>query len=335
MENNINDKVQDENSLILDKLMNTHSYFPKNKEFESTDPEISNDKNFFLKFDKLLINLREFDQNFTKYINENEFKKDENSYNKILEKYLLENKFEDSILKVYFKEFWRRQKAYNKNHIFLFFIFADKYLQNYDGKNFSKYDKNILYWTILFHDLGKHINMTPIIKENINMYMADKTHPFKSVIIFLNFILEKNLFYFPNDNYKNDLINYYKNEFSNGLYKSWKLEKYKKYKRYNISFSYIDNFEKFFFKIKEEEKNEWIYDICVLITFHQSLPNNDEKMNDPLLEEKYIKIFFTKRLLELMRVIMIYDSASHSLFSEGNWSFQINKHIDELIKLYN
>ena len=88
-------------------------------------------------------------------------------------------------------------------------------------------------------------------------------------------------------------------------------------------------------KIKEEEKNEWIYDICVLIIFHQSLPNNDKKMNDPLLEEKYIKIFFTKRLIELMRIIMIYDSASHSSFYGGIWIPQINKHIDEIDQLFN
>jgi hypothetical protein len=57
-------------------------------------------------------------------------------------------------------------------------------------------------------------------------------------------------------------------------------------------------------------------------------------MNHPILEEKYIKIFFTKRLIELMRVIMIYDSASHCLFEGGNWPLQINKHVDELAKLF-
>lgn len=178
------------------------------------------------------------------------------------------------------------------------------------------------------------MNMNTIIKEKIIFCCGDKTHPFKSVIIFLDLAFENNLFYFPNDNSKNETFNFYKNEFIPSLYKSWKLEKIKKSKHYNISFEYIDIIEKFFNQIKEQEKNEWIYDICVLIIFHQSLPNNDEKMNKPLLEEKYIKIFFTKRLIELMRVIMIYDSASHCLFIGGKWISQINKHIDQVVKLF-
>ena len=87
-------------------------------------------------------------------------------------------------------------------------------------------------------------------------------------------------------------------------------------------------------EIKSQEKNEWIYDICVLIIFHQSLPNNEYCMNSPLLEEKYIKIFFTKRLVELMRIIMIYDSASHSMFYGSSWIEPINSNIDEVIKLF-
>ena len=87
-------------------------------------------------------------------------------------------------------------------------------------------------------------------------------------------------------------------------------------------------------KIKSEEQNEWIYDICVLIIFHQSLPNNKNKMNSPLLEEKYIKIFFTKRLVELMKIIMVYDSASHSMFFGSYWVKEINSNMNEITKLF-
>ena len=87
-------------------------------------------------------------------------------------------------------------------------------------------------------------------------------------------------------------------------------------------------------KIKSQEQNEWIYDISVLIIFHQSLPNNEWHMNSPLLEEKYIKIFFTKRLIELMRIIMIYDSASHSMFRGSDWIIPINNNMDKVIKLF-
>ena len=42
-------------------------------------------------------------------------------------------------------------------------------------------------------------------------------------------------------------------------------------------------------------------------------------MNPPLLEEKYIKIFFDKRLTEMIRIIMIYDSTSYSKFYGSNY----------------
>ena len=57
-------------------------------------------------------------------------------------------------------------------------------------------------------------------------------------------------------------------------------------------------------------------------------------MNSPLLDVKYIKIFFTKRLVELMRIIMVYDSASHSMLSGSNWPEEINKNIDKITKLF-
>ena len=126
----------------------------------------------------------------------------------------------------------------------------------------------------------------------------------------------------------------YKNQFVNAIFSSWNLENIYYGKRFNISFNNIDIIEKFFMKIKSEEKNQWIYDICILITFHQSLPNNEYRMNSPLLEDKYIKIFFDKRLAEMMRVIMIYDSCSHSMFYGSNWPELINKNMDKVMKLF-
>ena len=89
--------------------------------------------------------------------------------------------------------------------------------------------------------------------------------------------------------------------------------------------------------LKEHEENKWIYDIIILIIFHHSLPNNDSNfknerhLNKPLLDKKYIKEFFDLRLLELMRIILIYDSSSYCLF-EGGWEQKIDKHFDLLIK---
>ena len=117
------------------------------------------------------------------------------------------------------------------------------------------------------------MKMNTLIDEKIDVLSYDKTHPFKSIIIFLNSVFYHNLFYYPNDEYKHELTKIYKEEFIDSIYKSWNLEERKYYYTtyYNISFKYIDIIQKFFMKIKSQEQNEWIYDISVLIIFHQKL----------------------------------------------------------------
>ena len=319
------------NPLIIDDMMKEFNYYPNVKEFESVNKEIDNKNNFNKIFNTFLTKLKEYDKSFTNYVKSNEIM--EKLYTFQVDIYLikyLENN--DIEVKDYIKNIWEEQTNNNKRHICFFIILVDKYIEC-KGK-ISEYDKNILYWTILYHDLGKYRELNPFIKEKFDYSSYDKTHPFKSIIIFLNSAFEHELFFYPNDEYKNELINIYKEEFINSIFDSWNLEKYKKKERYNICYKHIDVIEKFFMKIKSQEKNEWIYDICILIIFHQSLPNNEYCMNSPLLDEKYIKLFFTKRLVELMRIIMVYDSASHTMFFGSNWPEEINKNIDKITKLF-
>ena len=273
------------NSLIIDDMMKEFNYYPNVKEFESVIKEIDNKNNFNEIFNTFLTKLKEYDKSFTNYVKSNEIM--EKLYTFQVDIYLikyLENN--DIEVKDYIKNIWEEQTNNNKRHICFFIILVDKYIER--SKKISEYEKNILFWTILYHDLGKYKEMNPFIKEDIDLYDYDKTHPFKSIIIFLNSAFEHELFFYPNDEYKNELNKIYKEEFINSIFKSWNLEIYDNKTRYNISFKYIDIIEKFFMKIKSQEQNEWIYDICVLIIFHQSLPNNEYCMNSPLLEEKYI-----------------------------------------------
>ena len=90
-------------------------------------------------------------------------------------------------------------------------------------------------------------------------------------------------------------------------------------------------------KLKLHKENKWIYQIMILTIFHQSLSNNNPKLhgrhiNEPLLDEKYIKELFDIHLLELMRIFLIYDSSSHCLFSSSIWEQEIDKYFDLLIK---
>ena len=300
-----------EKQLLIDKMMDDNNYFPNCSKFESINREILDKHNFTKIFNNFLFKLRDFDRIFTEYYSSKHNNKKliswfESDYDIYLINYIQNIDVE---VKEYIKNIWKEQIDNN-------------------------IDKNILYWTILYHDLGKYLQMNPFINEKINTFEYDKTHPFKSIIIFLNSAFEHELFFYPNDEYKKELNNIYKEEFRNAIFNSWIIEKMKYKGKYNINFDHIDTIEKFYMKIKSEEKNEWIYDICILITFHQSLPNNEYHMNSPLLEEKYIKIFFDKRLAEMMRIIMIYDSSSHSMFFGSNWPEQINKNMDGVMKLF-
>jgi hypothetical protein len=53
-------------------------------------------------------------------------------------------------------------------------------------------------------------------------------------------------------------------------------------------------------------------------------------MNKVLLEENFIKQLFNLRLLELMRIVMINDSASHTLFSGQIFTEEINESLNNL-----
>ena len=74
--------------------------------------------------------------------------------------------------------------------------------------------------------------------------------------------------------------------------------------------------------------------------FHQSLPNNESHLhgrhvNEPILDKKYIMELFDVRLLELMRIILIYDSSSHCLFGNSKLEQKIDKHFNKLIHSIN
>ena len=143
-------------------------------------------------------------------------------------------------------------------------------------------------------DYLKFHEMNTIYKEDYSKNkFVDKAHPLKSGIIFIQTALNKNLIFFKDENEKKEFINFFENQFIKASYESFKKEENKFNDLiYNICFDYFDDIEKFLLKLKLHEENKWIYQIMILIIFHQSLPNNNPKLhgrhiNEPLLEEKY------------------------------------------------
>jgi len=105
------------------------------------------------------------------------------------------------------------------------------------------------------------------------------------------------------------------------------------------SFIHLDQIYEIFERMRLYHiDNNWIVDILTLIIFHQSLPNVDNPcyLHDPILDDFNIKRFFkSRRLLELMRFIMINDSAGHTIFGiKINLCSEINEKIDSLRNLF-
>ena len=329
-------------TLIIKSIMNKNDYFPKTNYFINN----KNDEKFpeNLIFEKLFPNFTKFfknlDYNFSKAI-ENKIYTDENEdMSKVIRKYILDQSYYwNSEMVSLIGYYWDLLDKKVKCHTIIFSYMVDEFINR---DKLSDYDKNILYWAILFHDIGKFHEMNTIYKEDYskNKFM-DKAHPFKSAIVFIQTVINKKLIFFNDENEKKEFIDFFEKIFIKEVYKSFEEEKNKNnYLVYNINFNNFDDIKKFLLKLKLHKDNKWIYEIVILIMFHQSLPNNDPNLhgrhvNEPLLDVKYIKELFDVRLLELMRIILIYDSSSHCLFGNSKWEQKIDKYFDILIKKIN
>ena len=322
-------------SLLLQTLITTNQYFPHTKPFDPSTNEIKHSHNFKELFPSFFTSIESLDTNFSSYYNT---QSQPSSFNSSLRKYIKTHiPLYTKEITTYISTYWNSLKLPVKVHTIIFFNFAFQHIS--PSPVFSNNDKNILYWTILFHDIGKFQKMNPFHNESFNKETVDKTHPFKSSIIFIEEMLRHQMFEFNDEKMKNEFELKF-HEFRNVLFKSFVYESSKNSGKIkgNISFQYIENIKEFLMYIKEISKinnnNEWLYDVIILIIFHQSLPNNDHHMNKPLLPNEYIPIFFDLRLIELMRVIMVYDSSSYSLKTKDNWMTEINKHLDQLRLLF-
>jgi len=338
MEKNDNNNEQNgkdilKSDLILKKICKERNYFPQNNIFNNENVAnkiIPKNQNFEYLFPIFTSFCKNLDKNLLIKINSMKI----NSLDSFITQYV-ENEISnyEKEINEFSGQYWNKLRKETKRHISLFFYMVYEYIKD---KMFCDYDKNILYWTILFHDIGKHQIMNKYNNERFpKKLVRDKAHPFKSIIIFIQSLINNNLIFFIDEKQQNDFNYFFNQIFIDKLYKSFVKEKDSDYYEgygYNISFVNIETIDEFLTILNKNEENNWIYEISILILFHQSLPNNTFLMNSPLLDEKYILKYFDIRLLELMRIIMIYDSSSHSLLSQDSWVPEINKNIDLLRK---
>jgi len=245
----------------------------------------------------------------------------------------------------FMKDKFKNLRSRVKLHENLFFYILTILEDNIIKEKFVDYDINILYWVSLFHDIGKHQKMHKIYEKDYLYGILDKMHPFKSIILFIEILFEKNLFKITEEEiiilkkkfkkFKKIIFDSYEELPSTPNIMKTGNEKIDKQKIYNISLKYFNEICDFLKYIKTfGNKNNWIYDACVLIIFHQNIPNNEFNMNHPILSNEQIKELFDLRLLEMMRVIMFLDSATYTIFDQTEWEIQINKQIDILRNIF-
>ena len=240
-----------------------------------------------------------------------------------------------------FKNLRDRVKLHENLFCYILTILEDNIIK----EKFVDYDINILYWVSLFHDIGKHQNLHKKLEKNYLYGILDKMHPFKSILLFIETLLEKKLFKISEEEIKILKTKYEK--FKELIFDSYEElpstptimktgdEKIDNQKKYNISLKHFNELVEFLKYIKSlGDENNWIYDASSLILFHQNIPNNEHNMNHPLLTNEQIKEVFDLRLLEMMRVIMYLDSSTYTIFDNTEWEIQINKQIDILRNIF-
>ena len=328
--------------LIIQSTMNKNNFFPKTEYFINNKNEEKFPENVI--FEKLFPNYTKYfknlDYNFSKAIQNEKYIDENNNMSKVIRKYILDqtDNWNNEIVN-FIGHYWYLLDKKIKYHTIIFSYMVEVFINR---DKLSDYDKNILYWAILFHDVGKFHEMNTIYKEDYskNKYI-DQAHPFKSAIVFIQTVINKKLVFFNDENEQKEFIDFFNNSFTKAVYKSFeKTENKNNYLVYNINFKNFDDIEKFLLKLKLHKENKWIYEIMILIMFHQSLPNNESHLhgrhvNEPILDKKYIMELFDVRLLELMRIILIYDSSSHCLFGNSKWEQKIDKHFNKLIHSIN
>jgi hypothetical protein len=204
----------------------------------------------------------------------------------------------------------------------LFFIFIDLH-QGEVGTKLSDYDKNILLWTAFLHKIAKHIAVNEALGENFpEEEVEDNIYAFKSAAVALNIFLKNN--YFSFDESQSAKVISLVEATSTLFLDSNNLKEEKNGRKiYEPSFKHLKEIFANFNALAEiNTNNKFVIDIITLIAFNQSLPITDKENAD--------LIFSSKRIVELMRILVVNGSAADTLFAKDSHTAEINEAFDQL-----
>ena len=178
-------------------------------------------------------------------------------------------------------------------------------------RNLEVYDKNIILWTCLLHDIAKR--GTPVI------YSRDYVHPFRGARVVLHIFRR-----FGFVECKKETLAVWDELFEKSLTTDMN----------GIPChdnSKLEGIYKLLLDIFPEECFE--RDVIILVLLHQSLPSLPEFNYHVVLEPLYKEIpkYFTKRLMMLMKLIIKHDSLSYLVGGKAWEKKRISERFDAII----
>ena len=171
-----NDSVDEHNLFPINWIKNTF-FKSEVSPFESVNHKIPDECNFTLLFPNLIKEVINYDNFLFK---SRQFEKND-IYKSIRDSLCL---FEKDI---FFIDYWTKLNNIHNGktslHIFMTLVYCHiECKQTENIKYVNDYDYNILLWSLLLHDISKHIKLNNETKEEFinDVNPADKIHPFKS-----------------------------------------------------------------------------------------------------------------------------------------------------------
>ena len=150
----------------------------------------------------------------------------------------------------------------------------------------------------------------------------DNIYSFKSAAVALNIFLKNN--YFSSDESQSAKVISLVEATSALFLDSNNLKEEKNGRKiYEPSFKHLKEIFANFNALAEiNTNNKYVIDIITLIAFNQSLPITDKENAD--------LIFSSKRIVELMRILVVNGSAADTLFAKDSRTAEINQAFDQL-----
>ena len=217
----------------------------------------------------------------------------------------------DEAISKYIKE-WTTMTNFNDHRIAMHVYKMLFSLQNDpDYKLLDDYDKNILLWTCLLHDIAKR--GAPICNHR------DHTHPFRGAGIVLHILKGFGFF-----DCSKELMDVWDKIFEKAIRKNYLGQE-------EHDNSKLEEIFKILCKIFPETTME--KEIIILILLHQSLPTLPEFQYHIVLNPLYEEVskYFTKRLLLLMKLVIKHDSLSYFIGGKIWKAHSASKIFDQII----